>query len=44
MAFFHDCCVVAVLTQSHRQAMLPYSAQARLALAKKSSTGGFFYG
>jgi hypothetical protein len=44
MAFFRDCCVVTVLTQSHRQAMLPHCAQARLALTKKSSTGDFFYG
>lgn len=44
MAFIRDCCVVAVLTQSHRQAMLPHCAQARLALTKKSSTGGLVYG
>ena len=37
MAFFIDSGVVAVLTQSHRQAMLPRSAQARLALSKKYS-------
>jgi hypothetical protein len=46
MAFFRDCCVVAVLTltQSHRQAMLPHCAQARLVLTKKPSTGGLIYG
>lgn len=44
MAFFRDCCVVAVLVRLHRQAMRPRSAQARLALTKKSSTGGLVYG
>jgi len=44
MVFFRDCCVVAVLVRSHRQAMLPRCAQARLALTKKSSTGGLVYG
>jgi hypothetical protein len=44
MAFFRDCCVVAVLTQSHRQAMLLHCAQVRLALTKKFSTGGLVYG
>jgi hypothetical protein len=44
MVFFRNCCVVAVLTHSHGQAMLPRCAQARLALTKKFSTGGLVYG
>jgi hypothetical protein len=49
VAFFTDNGVVALLivksvTQSHKQAMLPRCAQARLALTKKSSTGGLIYG
>ncbi len=49
MVFFHDLCVVAQFILKrvvllHRQAMLPHCAQARLALTKKSSTGGLVYG
>lgn len=40
MVFFTDNCVVAVLSQSHSAAMLLRSAQARLVLGKKSSSGG----
>lgn len=39
MVFFAINCVVAMLAQSHRQAMLLCCAQARLVLGKKSSTG-----
>ncbi len=38
--FFTDNCVVAVLAQSHRLAMLPHCAPRRLALNPKSAFGG----
>jgi len=48
-SFFRDCCVVAPfifkrVVRLHRQAIRPRSAQARLALTKKFSTGGLVYG
>jgi len=44
MVFLRDCCVVAVLAQSHTTCMLLRYAQARLALTQKSSAGGWVHG
>ncbi|SFL23276.1 hypothetical protein SAMN05216302_10459 [Nitrosomonas aestuarii] len=44
MVFFRDCCVVAVLAQSRITHTLLRCVQARLALTKKSSPGGYVYG
>lgn len=43
MVFFTDCVVAAVLAQSLITYKLLHCVQARLALGKKSSTGGMLY-